>query len=122
MAACMYAPGTWGDCLDLTCSRQGGRCEFVGGTWGQESCRCVAVLPSLNRASQGLADMETPLETYRRIVDVQPACDAAYFSGAIARYRAGDERAAREISGRCLRFALAVAEEHLKGAPSPPLL
>jgi DNA-directed RNA polymerase specialized sigma subunit len=66
--------------------------------------------------------METPLEIYRRVVAEQPACDAPFFSAALSRYRAGDEQAAREISGRCLRFALAVAEEHAKGALSLPLL
>ena len=45
MVACIYAPGSWGDCLDLTCSRQGGRCQFVGGEWGREACRCVSTIP-----------------------------------------------------------------------------
>src|SRR5438067_3295642 len=74
-----------------------------------------------DRAS-GFVHMETPLEIYRRVVGEQPACDAPFFSEALFRYRAGNEQAAREISGRCLRFALAIAEEHAKGEPALPLL
>ena len=66
--------------------------------------------------------METPLETYRRVVSQQPACEPQFFSEALSRYRAGDESAARSISGSCLRLALAIAEEHSKEAPSSPLL
>src|SRR5579862_9284924 len=112
----MYAPGSWGDCLDLTCGRQGGRCRFVGGEWGRQACRCVPVTPSPNLIPLGDTHMETPLDIYRRVVGEQPACDAPFFSEALSRYRAGDEQAAREISGRCLRFALAIAEEHARGA------
>jgi DNA-directed RNA polymerase sigma subunit (sigma70/sigma32) len=55
--------------------------------------------------------METPLETYRRIVAEQPVCEANWFADALGQYRAGDEAAARNISGSCLRFALQMAEE-----------
>jgi DNA-directed RNA polymerase sigma subunit (sigma70/sigma32) len=123
MVACIYAPGSWGDCLDLTCSRQGGRCQFVGGPGGRDSCRCVPALPSPNRALAGLADMEmqTVLENYRRFVAEQPVCDGVFFAEALGRARAGDVNAARDICGRCLRFALAAADERVKAAPSPPL-
>jgi DNA-directed RNA polymerase sigma subunit (sigma70/sigma32) len=65
--------------------------------------------------------METPLETYRRVVSEQPACDAQFFSEALSRYRAGDEAAGRTISGSCLRLALAIAEDRSREAPSLPL-
>jgi hypothetical protein len=56
--------------------------------------------------------METSsLEIYRRRLATLPACDAAFFTEALARYRAGDEGAARDISGRCLGLALRLGEE-----------
>src|SRR5690242_20082749 len=100
MAACIYAPGSWGDCLDLTCSRQGGRCQFVEGPRATELCRCTAARPSPNLASGEATRMETPLEIYRRHLADLPACDAEFFAEALTRYRAGDESAARDISGR----------------------
>jgi DNA-directed RNA polymerase sigma subunit (sigma70/sigma32) len=68
------------------------------------------------------ADMTTPIETYRRVVGEQPTCDAPFFADALSRYRAGDESAARLISGSCLRFALAIAEERTKAVPALALL
>ncbi len=55
--------------------------------------------------------METSLEIYRRHLAKLPACDADFFADALARYRAGDESAARDISGRCLHLALQHGEE-----------
>src|SRR5205814_3175785 len=111
MVACIYAPGSWGECLDLTCGRQGGRCQFVEGPRAPELCRCTAARPSPNLALREVARMETSLEIYRGCVAKLPACDAEFFSEALARYRAGDERAARDISGRCLGLALRLGEE-----------
>jgi DNA-directed RNA polymerase sigma subunit (sigma70/sigma32) len=62
--------------------------------------------------------METPLETYRRVVAEQPTCDPPFFVEALSRYRSGDGSAARSISGSCLRFALALAEERAREAPT----
>jgi DNA-directed RNA polymerase sigma subunit (sigma70/sigma32) len=65
--------------------------------------------------------METALETYRRVVAEQPACDAVSFAEALARYRAGDDSAARAISGSCLRVALKVAEDQACDSRALPL-
>ena len=111
MVACIYAPGSWGDCFDLTCSQHGGRCQFVEGPRAAELCRCTAVRPSPNLAFREVARMETPLEMYRSRLASLPVCDAAFFAEALARYRAGDESAARDISGRCLAIALQLGEE-----------
>jgi DNA-directed RNA polymerase specialized sigma24 family protein len=58
--------------------------------------------------------METPLEIYRRHLADLPACDAAFFAEALARFRAGDESAARDISARCLGLALRLGEERAR--------
>ncbi|HZT78817.1 MAG TPA: hypothetical protein VFA26_01235 [Gemmataceae bacterium] len=55
--------------------------------------------------------METPIETYCRIVAEQPVCEDTWFAEAWPRASAGDDAARREISGSCLRLALAVAQE-----------
>jgi DNA-directed RNA polymerase specialized sigma subunit len=55
--------------------------------------------------------MESALDMYRNRVTELPACDSAFLTEAMARYRAGDESAARDISGRCLGLALRLAEE-----------
>src|SRR5207247_1326247 len=101
------------------CSRQGGRCKYVGSKWGREACRCIAVPPSPNLGAMESRHMETALESYRRIIAEQPTCDDRFFAQALARYRAGDESAAREISGSCLRIALQLAERHAADAAGP---
>src|SRR5262249_36884810 len=114
MIACVYAPGSWGDCLDLTCSQRGGRCQFVEGPRAKELCRCTAARPSPNLAFREVVPVESHLESYRRHLASLPACDAAFFGEALTRYRAGDEAAAREISGRCLVLALRLGEERAR--------
>src|SRR5258708_1181621 len=69
--------------------------------------------------SSGVRDMETALEIYRRPIAVQPTCDDSFFAEALARYRAGNESAARDISGSWLRLALQVVEGHSADAASP---
>jgi DNA-directed RNA polymerase sigma subunit (sigma70/sigma32) len=66
--------------------------------------------------------MDTPVETYRRIVGAQPTCDPPFFAAALSGHRAGDESAARRLCGSCLRFALAVAERHAQEASTLSLL
>jgi DNA-directed RNA polymerase sigma subunit (sigma70/sigma32) len=63
--------------------------------------------------------METALEIYRRVIAAQPTCDEVFFSEALVRYRAGDQAAARDISGRCLRMALQLAEGHAADPAAP---
>jgi hypothetical protein len=66
--------------------------------------------------------METPLEIYKHHLTNLPACDAAFFAEALARYRAGDESAARDISGRCLGLALRLGEERARELGSAAIL
>ncbi len=66
--------------------------------------------------------METALDTYRNQVTRLPLCDATFFAEAMARYRARDESAARDISGRCLRVALRLGEERARQLGSPDIL
>jgi DNA-directed RNA polymerase specialized sigma subunit len=66
--------------------------------------------------------METPLDIYRQKVTKLPACDADFFADAIARYRAGDESAARDISSRCLGIALRMGEERSQTLGSAEIL
>jgi uncharacterized protein YcaQ len=58
--------------------------------------------------------METSLEIYRHRLANLPACDAEFFADALARYRAGAESAARDISGRCLGLALRLGEDRAR--------
>jgi hypothetical protein len=58
--------------------------------------------------------METALEIYRQHLAGVPACDAEFFVQALARYRGGDDAAARDISGRCLSMALQLGEERAR--------
>jgi DNA-directed RNA polymerase sigma subunit (sigma70/sigma32) len=107
---CVYAPGPWGNCLDLGCRDRGGRCEYVGGRQGRSRCVCRVGEPSRNvAAGEGLAVEET-LELYRSAVTAQPECAEPAFSGWLRRFRDGDEAAGRAISGSCLRIALAEVE------------
>ena len=62
--------------------------------------------------------METALEAYRRIVADQPICDERLFAEALARYRSGEESAARVISASFLRLALEMAEPRSAGGES----
>src|ERR1700680_898887 len=108
--ACLYAPGTWGDCFDLTCGAQGGRCRYVGPP-GRNAWRCIAAAPSPSRADfQKDTSMATALDTYKRTVGEQPSCDDAWFAEALDRARAGETEARRQICGSCLRIALTAAE------------
>jgi DNA-directed RNA polymerase sigma subunit (sigma70/sigma32) len=63
--------------------------------------------------------METALETYRRVIASQPTCNDSFFTESLARYRSGDESAARDISGSCLRLALQLVEHHSADPASP---
>jgi DNA-directed RNA polymerase sigma subunit (sigma70/sigma32) len=63
--------------------------------------------------------MATALETYRRVIAAQPTCNDSFFTEALARYRAGNESAARDISGSCLRLALQIVETHSPDPASP---
>jgi hypothetical protein len=107
---CVFAYGPWGYCLDLTCRRQGGRCHYTGKP-GINGCRCEAAAPSPNRADlERSRPVESALELYRQKVSELPACEEPWFSGTLQRLRSGEEDQVREISGRCLHLALALAE------------
>src|SRR5262249_39372141 len=107
---CVYAPGPWGDCLDLGCAAQGGRCQYVGPP-GRNACHCVAAGPSPSRAFFPKDQpMETALATYKRIITEQPAIDDAWFAETLTRAKAGDHNARQKIAGSCLSAALSAAE------------
>src|SRR5437660_1505203 len=105
MSACVYAPGPHGYCFDLTCGRQGGRCEYHEPP-GRTACRCTAATPSPNRgdALEGVA-METGYAQYRTMIDAQPLWDDGWFVSSLAQAREGDDEARRRLLGSGLRLA-----------------
>lgn len=120
MSACVYAPGPHGYCLDLTCGRQGGRCEYREPP-GRRACRCTAAAPSPNRGEtlEGIP-MDTALTQYKSVVDAQPPLDDGWFAEALSQTRRGDDEARRRILGSGLRLALAVAESVAPTRPDVP--
>src|SRR5262245_48616374 len=105
---CVYAPGPWGNCLDLGCRNRGGRCEYVGGRRGRSRCVCRTEEPSRNLTGEG--EVVEALELYRAEVAKLPACADPDFSVRLGQYRAGDEEAGRAIIGSCLGMVLALVE------------
>src|SRR5262245_18949029 len=96
---CMYAPGPWGNCLDLDCAAQGGRCKYIGGRRGRSRCVCRIKEPSRNVAGADEGETVNELDLYRSHVAKLPECSEADFSNLLGRYRAGDEEAGRAITG-----------------------
>ncbi len=62
------------------------------------------------------------LDQYRAIIEQQPTCEEAWFQDRWRLCQAGDEMAAREISGSCLRFALQIAQARAADFPQYHLL
>lgn len=111
---CVYSPGPWGNCVDVGCGRNGGRCEYVGGRRARSKCVCRTREPSRNLGQEGKA-VEV-MELYRaKIADVPLVTDPE-FGDLLRRFRAGDEAAGRAISGGHLRMAIEIAES----LPEPP--
>ncbi len=107
---CVYAPGPWGNCLDLGCRDRGGRCVYVGGRRGRTRCVCRIEEPSRNVADEGEEQAVEALELYRAEIAKVPACDGPDFSRRLVEYRAGDEVAGRAITGGRLGMALTLVE------------
>ena len=55
--------------------------------------------------------METPLATYKKIVQEQAALAEADFQNLIAKGQQGDENALRQIAASCLKSCLNVVEQ-----------
>src|SRR3954451_16513156 len=105
---CVYAPGPWGNCLDLGCQARGGRCVYVGGRRGRSRRVCRTGEPSRNVADAEEGPVVEAMELYRAEVSRVPACADPEFSNRLAEYRAGDEAAGRAITGSCLGMVLAL--------------
>src|SRR5438105_4336091 len=58
--------------------------------------------------------MDTPLEMYQNAISEVPDLTEQSFNDALNRYRTGDEAAARDISGGCLRLAMGIAEKYAR--------
>lgn len=111
---CVYSPGPWGNCVDVGCGRNGGRCEYVGGKRARSKCVCRTREPSRNLGQEGGA-VEV-MDLYRaKIADVPKYQDPA-FGDLLRQFRAGDEAAGRAITGGHLGMALALVET----LPEPP--
>ena len=108
---CMHLPGPWGKCFDLGCSRQGGRCVYLGGRRSNAICACRAVEPSRNVVVREILTMETGLKLCRDFLSKhQPANSESLFAERIRRLREGDELAGPEISGSYLETVLEFVE------------
>ncbi len=123
MPPCVYAPGPWGNCLDLTCRQRGGRCRYVRSRRGRNRCPCRVAAPSRNVIpGEEVVAVQSPIQMYRSALSGQPECTDPWFAEALSRWRAGDAGAWREISGRCLGRVLKAVECRFPGRDEEELL
>lgn len=114
--SCVYAPGPWGNCLDLTCAAQGGHCKYVGPP-GRNACRCVAAMPSPSRAGkERQMTVSTAVESYRQAINHIPQATTP-LPDTLARARAGDEASIRELAGSFLHTSLELAAREFSEVP-----
>jgi hypothetical protein len=123
MPACVYAPGPWGNCLDLSCRQRGGRCRYVRSRRGRNRCPCRVSPPSRNVVQgEEVVAVASPIQTYRSALGGQPPCADPWFADTLSRWRAGDDGAWREISGRCLARVLDAVERRFPDRGEEALL
>ena len=108
---CVYAPDEATNCIDLGCSRHGGRRVYLGGRRMVGLCACRAVVPSHNVVLREILAIETVLERYREFVaSKQPIDSDVALLSRLERFRNGEEMAWREISASYLKPVLELVE------------
>lgn len=132
--ACVFAPGPWGECLDLSYGQATGASCQSEKRRGRRACRVIQTTDSgatvapdvplplgsarhfdqIPRTPAWLAlwkqlGRESLFETYRRIVLGEPALESGWFTDVIARAKTGDDDARRQIMGCSLRTGLGLA-------------